>query len=151
MLNKLILHQTAGVALVLWTNRFLEHLWFEWIHNLFCAFCEVITKHLYIIQISCTLQVPPELSYKHGSGSYLLALMWRPSFDPRSVHMRFEVDKVPLGQVFLWALQFSVSFHQCIRFILHLSVVLQLSEEWLGEAKEPSNKTVLLWMSGGFG
>jgi len=73
MLNKLILHQTAGIALVLWANRFLEHLWFELIHNLFCAFCEARTEHLYIIQISCTLQVPPELSYKHCSGGYLLA------------------------------------------------------------------------------
>jgi len=42
-----------------------------------------------------------------------------PGFDPRSVYMRFVVDKVTLGQVFHRVLRFtlSVSFHQWSTFI----------------------------------
>jgi hypothetical protein len=39
----------------------------------------------------------------------------RPGFDPGSVHVRFVVDKVALGQFFLRIVGFplSVSFHRC--------------------------------------
>jgi hypothetical protein len=39
----------------------------------------------------------------------------RPGFDPGSVHVRFVVDKVALGQVFLRVVGFplSISFHWC--------------------------------------
>ena len=40
----------------------------------------------------------------HGSG----LAMWRPRFDPIPVHVRFMVDIVILGQVFLKVLQFFV-------------------------------------------
>jgi hypothetical protein len=32
--------------------------------------------------------------------------LWRPGFAPGSVHVEFMVDRVALGQVFVWALQF---------------------------------------------
>jgi putative component of membrane protein insertase Oxa1/YidC/SpoIIIJ protein YidD len=39
----------------------------------------------------------------------------RPGFDPGSLHVRFAVDKVALGQVFLRVVGFSllISFHWC--------------------------------------
>jgi hypothetical protein len=39
--------------------------------------------------------------------------LWRPGFVPGSAHVGFVLDRVSLGQVFLWILQFSlsVSFH----------------------------------------
>lgn len=44
-------------------------------------------------------------------------LSQRPGFNPRPIHVRFIVDKVALGQVFLRVLRFplSVPFHQCSR------------------------------------
>ena len=40
---------------------------------------------------------------------------WRPVFDPQSVHVRFVVDKVTLGQVLPRVLWFTLSilFHRC--------------------------------------
>jgi hypothetical protein len=37
----------------------------------------------------------------------------RPGFDPGSVHVRFVVDKVAVGQVFLFGFPLPVSFHRC--------------------------------------
>jgi hypothetical protein len=45
------------------------------------------------------------------AGSYRLS-KWRPGFNPKSVHVRFVVDKAALGNI----TPISVSFHQC--FIL---------------------------------
>jgi hypothetical protein len=66
--------------------------------------CEIETDFLHVIQINLTLQ-----------GRAIAGLSTSKSrFDPRSVYMRFVVEKVALGQVFLQVLQFSllVSFHQ---------------------------------------
>jgi len=35
--------------------------------------------------------------------------LWGPRFNPRSAHMGFMVNKVVLGQLFLWTLQFSLT------------------------------------------
>ena len=53
-------------------------------------------------------------------------------FDPRSVHVRFAVDEVALGQIFLPVLRFplSVSFHRCSVLIF----MLLLPEGQTGEA-----------------
>jgi hypothetical protein len=66
---------------------------------------------------------------QHREMGFLMAVPWlrrlvaglplrRPGFDPGSVHVRFVVDKVALGQVFLRVvgLPLSVSFHWCYIF-----------------------------------
>jgi hypothetical protein len=67
-------------------------------------------------------------------------LLRRPWFDPRSVSVRFVVDKVALVQVFLQVLRFYVSgsFHQCSVHIF--SYTLPLPERQTGEAWQPSPK-----------
>jgi hypothetical protein len=64
-----------------------------------------------------------------------------PGFDPRSVHVRFVVDKGALGQVFLqvlWISLVSISPHQCA--ILISIYMLLLPKGQTGEAWEPSKK-----------
>jgi len=64
-----------------------------------------------------------------------------PGFDPRPIPVKFVVDKLALGRVFLRALRFSpsVSLHRVPTLILQL-----LSSGQTGKAWEPSNETVVL-------
>ena len=68
----------------------------------------------------------------------------RPEFDPRSVHVKFVVDKVALRQVFLWVLRlFPVSaipsmfrthlhLHVALRILQQKSVISEMSDHWMG-------------------
>jgi hypothetical protein len=65
----------------------------------------------------------------------------RPDFDPRSVHVRFVVDKVALGQVFFRVLRFfpCVSFHQCSILTIYTLLLLgQTGEAWKASKKQCS-------------
>jgi len=61
--------------------------------------------------LNCLSLLPSPLSYSILLLLLLLSLLSvylrRPGFDPKSVHVRFVVDKVSLGQVFLRLLQTS--------------------------------------------
>ena len=50
-----------------------------------------------------------------------------PGFDPRLVHVEFVVDKVPLGHVFLRALDLplSVSYQQCYILVFNYMLLYQ--------------------------
>jgi hypothetical protein len=65
-------------------------------------------------------------------------------FDPRSVGVRFMVDKLALGQVFLRVLQFPPIY--IIPPMLHtcLHVHTTFTRRTMGEAWEPSKGNVLL-------
>ena len=75
----------------------------------------------------------------------ILSARW-PGFNLKTVHVRFVVDKVALGQVSVPALRFplTLSFHQCsvFAFILILFLSGQMGGSW-----EPSNKALLFRMS----
>ena len=72
----------------------------------------------------------------------------RPGFDSRPIHVRFVIDRVALGQVFLRTLQFlSVSI---ISLILHINSQLNsslLSEGQLGEVWQHSNTAMFFRLS----
>jgi len=65
-----------------------------------CDYCAVRTGSLYTVQVTLSLWAVPCLER-------LLADLppRRPPFNPRSVKVTFVVDKVTMGQVFLWGLQ----------------------------------------------
>jgi len=58
-------------------------------------------------------------------------LLRRTGFDPRSIHVRFVVDKVTLGQVILWILQFSlvIIIPPILHIHLHLFTTMN-SQAW---------------------
>jgi hypothetical protein len=73
--------------------------WLIFINETECDYCAVRTGSLNIINLTLEIAVfSPRI----------------PGFDPRSIHVRFVVDKVALGQVFFRApeLPLSVLFHQ---------------------------------------
>jgi len=51
----------------------------------------------------------------------------RPGFDPRSVHVRFVLDEVAMGQVFLCILQFSIVYKISPKFHTHLHLHVALT------------------------
>ena len=76
----------------------------------------------------------------------------RPGFDSSPIHVRFVIDRVALGQVFLRILQFlPVSI---ISLILHIHSEFNsplLSERQVGKVWQPSNTAMLLRLSMWFG
>jgi len=79
-----------------------------------------------------------------------ISLRW-PNFDPRSVHMRFMVDKVALWQVFSQHFCFfSCQYHSTRAPYSPSSYRLPLPGQ-MGEAWEPSKKAILFGKSGSTG
>ena len=72
----------------------------------------------------------------------------RTGLDPRSVHVRFMVDRAALGQVFLRVLLFVQSFYRCS--VLTFIYTLLLPEQ-TGEIREPSKPQYFIGNRGVFG
>jgi len=91
-----------------------------------CFLCDVCTRSLVFRAMPWIRQLAASLSLE------------RHKLDTKPVHMRFVMDKVALGQVFLQVYGFplSVSFHHC-SIHLHLNIThIRIS-----------SKAVLLWIS----
>ena len=75
-------------------------------------------RHFGFVRVEQSRQLRERLNYVHCSrNSVIYAVLWlrrlvaglsprRPGFDPGSVHVGFVVNKVALGQGFLWVLRF---------------------------------------------
>jgi hypothetical protein len=75
----------------------------------------------------------------------------KPGFDPRSVHVRFVMDKVALGQVFLPVLRFPpVSVIPSV-FHIHFHLHVALTRRTNGRSLGTFQKAVLFRKSGSIG
>jgi hypothetical protein len=99
------------------------------------VYCEVRTEYLYIIQVTFG---PQSLRLLFAS-----VLPRKPRFDPRSVHVRFVMDKMAVGQVSVQVLCFSLVSIIPPMFHTHLQLKVALTRRTNGRSLGTFHKVML--------
>jgi hypothetical protein len=124
------------------TNNFLDHrLSIIFIMQVYCVLCEVRTQILYTIEIEFRLQTLPLLRQLVSGLSSRI-----PVIDLRSFHVGFVVEKMTVGQVFLWVLRYYPVIIILPTLHTHLPSTHHLPEGQEDKESAPSNKSAFSYI-----